>query len=59
MVLKKSISVNLKIKYYPENRPRYIFPNIIYADINKGIPEFFMCLANDGFSLFGLEVKHI
>lgn len=58
MVLKKSISMNVKFKYYPENRPTCIFPNIKYTDINNGIPEFLMYLANDGFSLFGLEVRY-
>ncbi|KAE9525194.1 hypothetical protein AGLY_014438, partial [Aphis glycines] len=45
-----------KFRYYPQKPPSLIFPNITYTDMNKGIPELFMYLANSGFSLFGLEI---
>jgi len=57
MVLKKIVSVYLKSKDYPQNQPSLIFPNIKYADMNNGIIEFVMVVANHGFSLFGLEVS--
>lgn len=57
MVYKKTIMINLRHKYHPGKIPDSIFPNITYADINKGIPEFLMYLVNDGFYLFGMEVS--
>jgi len=59
MVLKKIILIYLEFKYYPQKPPSLIFPNITYTDMNKGIPELFMYLANSGFSLFGLEVGYL
>lgn len=57
MVLKKIISIYLNPDYYPQNQPTLIFSNIEHVDMNNGIPEFLMFLANYGFSLFGFEVK--
>ncbi|VVC27297.1 Piezo non-specific cation channel, R-Ras-binding domain,Piezo domain [Cinara cedri] len=56
MVYKKTIIINLRHKYHPRKIPDSIFPNITYADINKGISEFLMYLVNDGFYLFGVEI---
>ena len=56
MILQKIIVVYLDFKYYPKKPSLLIFPNITYADTNKGIPELLMYMANNGFSLFGLEV---
>jgi len=58
MVLKKIILIYLEFKYDTKNPPSLIFPNITYTDMDKGIPELFMYLANNGFSLFGLEVRN-
>lgn len=57
MTLKKMNLVYLNFKNYLQELKMVIFPNVTYADINNGIPEFFMYMVNDGFSLFGLEVK--
>jgi len=56
MVLQKIIFVYLEFNDYPQKPSSLIFPNITYTDSNKGIPELVMYLANNGFSLFGLEV---
>lgn len=57
IVLRKIVRVYLKFKYYPQEIPSFIFPDITYAQINNGTPEYLKYLANDGFLLFGLEVN--
>lgn len=57
MTIKKIISVHLKFKHNSPDKQSFIFPNIKYVHIDKGIPELLKYLSNNGFTIFGLEVR--
>ncbi|XP_050529003.1 piezo-type mechanosensitive ion channel component-like [Daktulosphaira vitifoliae] len=56
MVVRKIIEVHLKFKYYPEKIPSVVFYHISAQQMNDGLLEWLMCIINEGFTYFGVEI---